>query len=93
MTLIEKAGYILRFMLRVLNTACVMFATTFLNGAVILGLLMLCVGLLSMNPETATFSDFLRFIHSPAIPVAAAAGGVTSMLVRIVFSIRQRRYW
>lgn len=97
MTLIEKAGYTLRFFLRVLHSACVMFASTsitFLNGAVVLGLIALCFGLLSMNPDTATFGDFLRFIHSPFIPMAAGAGGLASVVVRGVLSVRRSRsYW
>lgn len=97
MTLIEKAGYTLRFFLRVLYRACVLFASasiTFLNGAVVLGLIAFCFGLWSMNPDTATFGDFLRFIHSPLIPMAAGAGGIASLVVRVVFSIRRSRsYW
>ncbi|MDF9778983.1 hypothetical protein [Pseudomonas baetica] len=88
MTLIEKTGYILLYLLRCVRFAggvIAIAATAFITGAVGLALATACVWLMASSPDTATFGEFLRFIHSPIIETMAGIGGFTSLALRTSF--------
>ena len=91
MTLIEKAGYIFLYLLRSLRFTSVVLVqviTAFISGAAGLALATVCVWLMLTNPETTSFGDFLRFLHSPVFASMVGIGGVASLVLRFVFNRR-----
>ncbi|MGE8063842.1 hypothetical protein [Pseudomonas sp. NPDC089569] len=91
MTMIQKAGYILLYLVRCAQHAFFVLpavATTFITGAAGMAVVTVCGWLVLSNPDTATFNDFLRFIHSPILMSLMCLGGVTSLVLRYVISRR-----
>lgn len=56
----------------------------FLKGAVGTVIALVIFGLMTANPETATFGDFLRGIQSPALAGFGAFGGFLIVGLRYV---------
>lgn len=57
----------------------------FFKGAIGCAIVLVVVGLMVANPDTATFGDFLRNIQSPAYAFVSAIGGVMFIGARMIF--------